>query len=283
MEKFDLFENQHLVTYFLIKIYIMKNLLCLLFIFLLVSCSKEEVQDVGTQDNYFHIRNVDGSVATEVEPELMNPIYEHMLSLGMKAEAEKFLVTYTAEGTLIPQISELNFEGRSTAGAQSNSPVALDYEAPEQQPLTTSDLEASDRNGFNYGGHNQNIGWLYGFDTDVDTDPFFYELGTTGQSRRLEAYFLILYNYTLCYQSHIEGIGWQSSKCNGQITGTTGQSKRMEATRIWLSAGPTAGFVGYQAHIQNIGWQPWVFNGAEAGTTGQSLRLEAFRVKFYLF
>ncbi len=261
----------------------MKNLLCLLFVFLLVSCGKEQIQDVGTQkDTYFHIRNVDGSVATQVEPELMNPIYEHMISLGMTAEAEKFLVTYTEEGTLIPQISELNFEGRSTVGAQSNSPVDPNYQSLEQ-PITNTELEASDRTGFNYGGHNQGIGWRYGFDIDVDTDPFFYELGTTGQSRRLEAYYLILYNYGLCYQSHIQNIGWQGTKCSGEITGTTGQSKRMEATRIWLNGGPTPGFVGYQAHIQNIGWQPWVFNGAQAGTTGQSLRLEAFRVKFYLF
>ncbi len=82
----------------------------------------------------------------------------------------------------------------------------------------------------------------------------------------------------ICYQAHVQNIGWQGAVCNGQQAGTTGQSLRMEALRIWLIRPSGRMRVCYQAHVQNIGWQRWVCNGQQAGTTGQSLRMEAIRI-----
>jgi hypothetical protein len=38
----------------------------------------------------------------------------------------------------------------------------------------------------------------------------------------------------ICYQAHVQNIGWQGTVCNGQQAGTTGQSLRMEAVQIFL-------------------------------------------------
>ena len=34
------------------------------------------------------------------------------------------------------------------------------------------------------------------------------------------------------YQTHIEDIGWQNWKYNGELTGTESQSKRLEAIKL---------------------------------------------------
>lgn len=80
--------------------------------------------------------------------------------------------------------------------------------------------------------HIQNKGWVHYDNIEHDT-----LLGTKGQSLRLEAYKLKLEgvpNKTLYYQSHIQDIGWETKKKNGEQSGTTGQSRRIEATRIWI-------------------------------------------------
>ncbi len=81
------------------------------------------------------------------------------------------------------------------------------------------------------------------------------------------------------YQTHVENIGWQADKTNGQIAGTTGQSKRVEALKINLSDSSYEGGVEYRTHIQNIGWTNWVKDGAISGTTGKSLRAEALQIR----
>lgn len=80
------------------------------------------------------------------------------------------------------------------------------------------------------------------------------------------------------YQGHIQNIGWQDWKSNGEICGTSGQSLRMEGLRIKTDAEAYDLGIEYQSHIQNIGWQTNRYDGEISGTTGQSLRLEAIRV-----
>ncbi|OJF12172.1 Ig domain-containing protein [Couchioplanes caeruleus] len=82
---------------------------------------------------------------------------------------------------------------------------------------------------------------------------------------------------SVCYQAHVQNIGWQSIKCDGQTAGTTGQSLRMEAIAIVVSL--EVGWVCYRAHVQNIGWQGQQCDGQTAGTTGASLRMEAIQIK----
>ncbi|MGL9730210.1 serine hydrolase [Enterococcus sp. DIV0756] len=82
------------------------------------------------------------------------------------------------------------------------------------------------------------------------------------------------------YQTHIQSIGWQGQKTNGQLSGTTGQAKRLEAIRLTLSDLPISlnGGIQYKTHVQSYGWQGMVSNGAQAGTTGQAKRLEAIQI-----
>ncbi|WP_211275662.1 MULTISPECIES: hypothetical protein [Actinoplanes] len=79
----------------------------------------------------------------------------------------------------------------------------------------------------------------------------------------------------VCYEAHVQNVGWQGRQCNGGVAGTTGQSLRLEAITI---TGGGVGALCYEAHVQNVGWQSRRCNGEVAGTTGQSLRLEALTI-----
>ena len=81
------------------------------------------------------------------------------------------------------------------------------------------------------------------------------------------------------YQSHVQNIGWQEIKENGETSGTEGLSKRLEAIKIHIANLPEGIELKYQAHVQNVGWQQWVSDGEIAGTEGKELRLEALRIK----
>ncbi|MDR7078818.1 hypothetical protein J2Y03_003875 [Neobacillus niacini] len=124
---------------------------------------------------------------------------------------------------------------------------------------------------------------------------------------------------SVVYEAHIEGIGWQGVKRNGETAGTTGQSRRLEALTVRLentnarlqmeghiedldwtnerTNGEVLGTMGvalrleaikikadglnitYRVHIENTGWTDWKKNGEEAGTTGQAKRIEAIEIK----
>ena len=121
------------------------------------------------------------------------------------------------------------------------------------------------------------------------------------------------------YQAHVQDVGDQPARHDGETAGTTGQSKRIEALRVYglpieyrvhsqdVGWGPwvqdqwagTRGLrlraeavqirmaesadpalhVVYRAHVQDVGWQGWKEDGATAGTTGKSLRMEAVQIK----
>lgn len=119
---------------------------------------------------------------------------------------------------------------------------------------------------------------------------------------------------TLIYSAHVQSIGWQDEKQDGELAGTTGRKKRMEAIRIQVKSEPvevkgqeenvetggenvpgvmnstgtekeaqqTTGLTGtveYQTHCQTYGWLDWTKDGQIGGTTGQSKRLEAIRIR----
>ena len=80
--------------------------------------------------------------------------------------------------------------------------------------------------------HVQNIGTLHLDNIEPDT-----LIGTIGKSLRLEAFRLHLTGVPdkkLYYEAHVQGIGWQGVRKDGEMAGTTGQSKRIEAVRIWV-------------------------------------------------
>ena len=80
--------------------------------------------------------------------------------------------------------------------------------------------------------HIQDKGWVHYDNIEHDT-----LLGTKGQSLRLEALKLNLTGVpdkTLCYEVHVQNIGWQGKKKAGETAGTTGKSYRIEAVKLWL-------------------------------------------------
>ena len=82
---------------------------------------------------------------------------------------------------------------------------------------------------------------------------------------------------TITYQTHVQNIGWQAEKADGEVSGTSGQSLRLEAIKIKLGSSIDGGLT-YATHVQDIGWQSFVSNGQLSGTSGQSKRLEAIKI-----
>lgn len=83
----------------------------------------------------------------------------------------------------------------------------------------------------------------------------------------------------ILYQTHVEDIGWQNTKKDGELAGTEGKSLRVEALKINMINLPEGVTLRYQTHVQDIGWQKWKKNNEIAGTSGRSLRVEAIRIK----
>ena len=81
------------------------------------------------------------------------------------------------------------------------------------------------------------------------------------------------------YQTHVQSIGWQGLKINGEMSGTSGMAKRLEGIKINLSKPPYEGGIRYKTHVQSYGWQGWSYDGSISGTSGQSKRLEAIAIE----
>ena len=131
--------------------------------------------------------------------------------------------------------------------------------------------------------------------------PFYYkayvydaDAGTTGYGRRLEAIEIRIlpwnapapgnttepFKFAISYRTHVQNVGWQAYKTDGEMSGTEGKSLRLEGINIKVENSPYQGNVQYRTHVQNIGWEEeWAQNGATSGTQGKSLRLEAIRIR----
>lgn len=84
-------------------------------------------------------------------------------------------------------------------------------------------------------------------------------------------------NPSIVYEAHVQGVGWQGKKKDGQTAGTTGQSKRLEALTVKLEN--TDADIEMQGHVQRLGWTNFRTDGEVIGTIGESLRLEAVKIK----
>lgn len=128
--------------------------------------------------------------------------------------------------------------------------------------------------GIKYEAHCQGIGWM---DQKHDGET----AGTTGESRRLEAFRLHLPDgITANVKTHVQGVGWKTiSDIKGDtVIGTTGQGKRLEAFEISSVKGlPEGKKLHYAAHVQSIGWME-ATAGYPVGSMGQGLRIEAIKV-----
>ena len=75
------------------------------------------------------------------------------------------------------------------------------------------------------------------------------------------------------FKGHIQNIGWTSERVSGEIIGTAGEDLRLEAVQIFKDG------IKYRVHVQNKGWTDWKSSGEVAGTVGESLRIEAIEIK----
>lgn len=146
--------------------------------------------------------------------------------------------------------------------------------------------EAANQYDVYYRVHAQDYGWL-------DWAKNGESAGTEGYSKRLEGIQIVLvkkgesapgstsrpFIYKMIkYRTHVQNIGWQGEKADGEMSGTTGQSLRLEAIKIQLSSSIDGGIV-YKTHVQDYGWLNFVTNGQASGTTGQAKRLEAIQMQ----
>lgn len=78
------------------------------------------------------------------------------------------------------------------------------------------------------------------------------------------------------YRSHLQEIGWQDWKTDGELSGTTGESRRLEAIQIDFSKEVYA-----KAHIEKDGWVDYgkITKDTIIGTEHQSKRLECLCLK----
>lgn len=145
-------------------------------------------------------------------------------------------------------------------------------------------VNASTMPRVSYVTHVQSIGWQ-GWKSDGAS------AGTTGQSKRLESIKIQLSNLKdvdgedlsksgITYRTHVQSIGWQGWKSNGELSGTTGQAKRLEAIQIKLTGDIAEKYdVYYRVHAQHFGWLGWAKNGEASGTSGYAYRLESIQIK----
>ncbi|MCL2889210.1 MAG: L,D-transpeptidase family protein, partial [Eggerthellaceae bacterium] len=111
-------------------------------------------------------------------------------------------------------------------------------------------------------------------------------IGTTGQSRQLEAFKLQVDSIVageIEYNAFVTGDGWQGWKKGDVVSGTEGENKFIEAIRIRLT-GDLANYfdIYYRAHVSNWGWLGWAKNGANAGTFTVEFPMEAFQMAIVL-
>lgn len=159
-------------------------------------------------------------------------------------------------------------KGGSAPGSTDNA-----YTKAQNSNNTSTVKDAS----ISYSVHVQDIGWM----STVSDNTI---AGTTGQSKRLEAFKINLsngsYTGTIQGSGHVQDIGWMNYVDAGQIIGTQGQNKRLESIKLRLTGTLANKYnIYYRVHQQDIGWTGWVANDAESGVTGQSKRIEAIQIK----
>ncbi|MFE3994914.1 hypothetical protein ACFXPW_24950 [Streptomyces goshikiensis] len=90
----------------------------------------------------------------------------------------------------------------------------------------------------------------------------------------------------ICYQPHVQDIGWMDWKCDGEWAGTQGHALNIEAVRIHVNAASDYFRVCAKAHRSNYGWDDHYecatrnheITIGTTGTTGYYNPMEAMRV-----
>jgi uncharacterized protein YjdB len=237
---------------------------------------RTHVQDVGWQD-YRSNGEMSGTSARSLRLEGINIKITGNANLGVQ------YTTHVQDYGWLPWSANDELSGTE---AESKRLEAIKIQ------LTGADKDLYD---VFYRVHAQDFGWL-------DWAANGAAAGTAGYSKRLEAIEIILVQKgaaapgpvarpyvanggtdqvagatvsNIAYQTHIQDVGWQSLRYNGQMSGTSARSLRLEGIKIRLTNKQYTGGITYATHIQSIGWQAYKSNGEMSGTSAQSLRLEA--------
>ena len=125
--------------------------------------------------------------------------------------------------------------------------------------------------------------YLQGWGWDPVWNGFASNSGATGYGRRIEAFKSIVDDdpdTSIRYRAHVQNLGWQGWKKDGQVAGLPGKGMRVEAFEVKLVGGKAAYFdVYYCAYIPELGWTAWAKNGAPVGSQGYGYRIESLRIK----
>ena len=133
-----------------------------------------------------------------------------------------------------------------------------------------------------YSSHVQSYGWMNPVADGKRS-------GTTGQSKRMEAFKVFVGNPvdaagypiegSVTYRAHSQSYGWMDWVQEGQIAGTVGQAKRLEAIQIKLTGALAEQYdIYYRTHCATWGDLGWAKNGETAGTTGAARSIESFEI-----
>lgn len=139
-------------------------------------------------------------------------------------------------------------------------------------------------NGYGTSKENSNPGFSFSIDTkklskgNHTVKILLYDKNNT-YLKQESVTFYIDDNLHVLYSSHVQNIGWQGYKMDGELSGTEGMSYRVEALKIKLYNAPSNAKIRYRTHVQNIGWQNWKSNDELSGTQGQALRIEALQLR----
>lgn len=131
-------------------------------------------------------------------------------------------------------------------------------------------IDASNSGNICYRVHVGGDGW-----TDIECD--WPVVGTTGESKPIEALQIWTHRTRVCITPHVQDLGWLPEVCDGDIAGTVGKSLRLEAFQLRLEGSPDySGQLSQSVHVQDAGWVNYNY-GDVAGTVGESKRIEAVR------
>ena len=139
-------------------------------------------------------------------------------------------------------------------------------------------------NGYGTSKENPNPGFSFTIDTsnlskgNHTVKILLYDKNNT-YLKQESVIFYVDDNLHVVYSSHVQNIGWQGYKIDGELSGTEGMAYRVEALKIKLYNAPAKAKIRYRTHVQNVGWQNWKSNDELSGTQGQALRIEALQLK----
>ena len=225
------------------------------------------------------------------EKEKMKKRIRKLISIGMiLCMCAQAAPAFASEGSISGDeqniIADESMENNSTiAESTEEDPDLEDYQSNESQSVSDDEIEATDPDSIlqeeeesirdeQPAENPEDDLVLKENDQDTNEDNTDSSSETEDSESSVEENTIVLK-----YQAHIQGIGWQEWKTNGEQAGTTGESRRMEALILDFGDEELNAQIEYRAHVQNIGWQEWVHGGELCGTTGQSLRIEAIQIK----